>query len=131
MSGKVKKPQKVEIKEKKLGETLSIVLPLAGIFVFLVGGLLLFLHMEEGRWIPDEHYLAAENLINGGTLIGLTFEECAAKINSTWNHTEGDEWAFLIVGHKWHTNGVGDKSFSIYVQHENGVAVSAVMEETR
>jgi len=132
---RLKEPQKVEIKEKKLGETLSIILPIIGVFVFLVGSLLLFFHLESGRWIPDEGYLNAEELVNSGELIGKTFDECALLIGDSFavKPEVGDskDWEFLLVGYKDHTNGVGSKSFGIYIQHKDGESVKAVLEETR
>jgi hypothetical protein len=131
---KVKKPQKVEIKNSGLKDTLSIVIPIALVFVFLVGGFLLFIFLEDGRWVPDEGYIHAERLIKENALVGLTFQECVDLIGDSFAITpknDYDEWQFLLVGYLDHTNGVGNKSFSIYIQHENGRAVKAVMEETR
>jgi hypothetical protein len=104
----------------------SIVLPIVGIFVFLIGGILLFMHLDESRRLPDDRYLAAESLVNEGKLIGLTLEECVEAAGSIAFIGEDGNWIFM-AGFKSFLNGEGRRAYEIFVQQENGVAVSAVL----
>ena len=127
----VKKNQQVQkIKMKsELTSTLSVLIPLVGVFVFLFGGFALFVFLEEGRRIPDERYLAAQQLVKDGTLIGLTLEESTEAVGHV-AFVEEDEgtWIFM-AGQRALKNGEGARFYQIYIEQENGRAISAVLRE--
>ncbi|MCL2071355.1 MAG: hypothetical protein FWH07_03870 [Oscillospiraceae bacterium] len=127
----LKTKQNVKIKSGEFSTALSIILPIVGVFAFLVGGILLFMHMDESRRLPDTDYLAAERLVDDGVLIGLTLEECVEAVGSIAfiNENDGD-WVFM-AGHKAFFDGQGRRSYEICVKHENGVAVSAVLRRAK
>jgi len=126
------KVQKVKVKGE-VGSTLSIVIPLALIFVLLVGGLFLFIYLEEGRRVPNQAYLDAERIVKNGELIGLTLEQCRnvvgtfAIINP---NDDGADWIFP-AGYKEFPGGDGTRSYEIWVSHENDVAVGAALREIK
>jgi hypothetical protein len=127
---KSKARDNVKIKNTEVASTLSIVIPIVLIFVFLIGGVFLFIYLEEGRRLPDEDYLRAEELVNQGALIGLTLEECAGLIGVfAILNDEGNQWTF-ITGDKAYKDGSGVRYYEIVVTHENDVAVSAVYRES-
>ncbi|MCL2036748.1 MAG: hypothetical protein FWG83_05100 [Oscillospiraceae bacterium] len=122
--------QKVKLKDNRLAETLSIVIPCVLVLVFLVGGVLLFIHLEEGRRLPDEEYLNAEKLVNDQTLIGLTLEECREAVGIVAMITGEDEWTF-ITGRRMYSDGQGARFYEIVVKHRDGVAVEAIYRESK
>ena len=129
---KKKSPSKEPVQQVKIksniGETLSIVIPLALVFIFLVGGVFLFIYMEESRRLPDEEYLRAEQIVNSGVLIGKTLEECVEEVGFIAMIDPAENW-FFPMGTKMFKSGEGLRIFEIYVEQEDGVAVSAVLRE--
>jgi len=122
--------QKVKIKTGELSTTLSIVIPIVLIFGFLVGGLLLFIYLEESNRLPDQRYLDAERIVKNNELIGLTLVECRDIAGVAMLGPDGEEgdWVFL-GGRKEFSNGEGTRVYEIVAEHENGVVVSAVLRE--
>ena len=118
--------QKVKLKGD-LSSSLSIILPIVGIFVFLIGGFALFVYLEESGKKPNEAYLKAEQLVKDEALIGLTLEECAEVIGVPALIMEKDgDWLF-ITGYKEFRGGDFFEYYEICVYHENGLAVNAVL----
>jgi hypothetical protein len=119
--------QKVKLKGEGVGSTLSIVIPIVLIFVFLVGGMILFVFLEESRRLPNQAYLDAEQIVKDGSVIGLTIEECREVIGTFAiihpTNPEAD-WIFP-AGHKAFRDGEGQRNYELRVSHENGVAVGA------
>ena len=121
-----------ELKKGNLADKLSIILPIVGVFVFLVGGILLFMHLHEGRRLPDDEYLAAEKLVESGELIGLTLEECRMKIGTfavVTSDENGEEIWVFPRGKKQFSNGEGVRFYEIVVTPKDDVAFSAIFRE--
>jgi hypothetical protein len=120
--------QKIKVKGE-LASTLSIVIPVALVFVVLIGGFLLFIYLEEGRRLPDEKYLTAEKLVKSGELIGFNYDECSDIVGKYAIINEEGEWIFPMMGYKQYSDGGGIRSYEICVYNENGISTRAVLRQ--
>jgi hypothetical protein len=139
MNGKKKKKNKikdnVKLKDKRVSETVTYILVIAFPLAFLVGGFLLFFHINESKYTPDDEYIAAENLVKSKELIGLTFEECVEKIGRYGYESSDNRWVFTGGKRLLTKSGVSDLGeviyYEIYISHKDGAAVKAVHREAR
>jgi hypothetical protein len=124
---KLNQPQKVDVKGGDVKAALSIIIPIVLIFGFLVGGALLFIRMEDARYVPDDRYLKSEEIVNSGELIGLTREQCSfLLVMMPFDDCEGN-WTFSAgMRIKDSLNFI---SYEVYIVQEDGRAVSAVIRE--
>lgn len=110
-----------------LWDNLRVILPMIGVFVLIVGGIVLLYVLDKNSGTPTAMYTTAKELVKEDALIGLTLEECNEKIGAASLFDSSNDWIFMAGSR---TKKSGETIYyEIVIKNENGRATKAILQE--